>query len=139
MSILSASDFTDMDVRNAVSEVSLSATNGDNLYLFRADQYYTKLLRDFSIDATDDDLSSPPLFDVKEVMILWSSIDVLKDLIDDSRAPFDNQQILVDKYSIKLRNAVKAHKSALGELDSNAFYSLDRSTDVRMVTRFGWN
>jgi len=110
---------------------------GRNVYLNIGDDYYDNLLRDYDILATDTELSSPPLFSVKEVLICFVEIKIFQDLIDDSRAPFEGQQILTDKYTKKLKEAKECHNKWYSKLDKNAFYDEPKSTDSTVVGYFG--
>jgi hypothetical protein len=111
---------------------------GRNVYLNIGDDYLGKLYRDFGIDPTDTDLVSPPIFQVKEVLICFVEIKIFQDLLQDSRAPFEGQEVLTDKYINKLKEAKSCHDKWLGQLDENAFYDLPKGTDspcVRMFNR----
>ena len=111
---------------------------GRNVYLNIGDNYYGKLLRDFKIDPTDVTLVSPPIFQVKEVLICFVEIKIFQDLLQDSRAPFEGQEVLTDKYINKLKEAKLCHDKWLNQLDENAFFDLAKGSDspcVRMFNR----
>jgi hypothetical protein len=109
---------------------------GRNVYLNIGDEYFGKLLRDFAIDATNEEIYSPPIFDVKEVLICFVEIKIFQDLIDDSRAPFEGQQILTDKYTKKLKEAKSCHNKFYGDLDENAFFNKPKGGDSTCVRMF---
>ena len=136
--ILQPIDFTDVDSKNAVESTKAKWVNGsgDNVYLAMGDEYYNKLLRDYGIDPTDTDLASPPIYQVKKVLICYVEMEVFRDLLRDSRAPFDGQDILEDKYRQKLDEAKECLKNWLSELDENSFFDKPKSSDTKLVTNF---
>ena len=126
---------------NVSAQTIFTGTGGDNegtnVYLNLGDEYYQKLLRDFGIDPTDTGLADPPIFQVKRVLICFVEIEIFGDLIDDSRAPYENQEVLIDKYRDKLSNAEKCHDKWMSQLDENAFYDTPKGTDSPCVGTFG--
>ena len=126
---------------NDLSDVVCTGTGGvdegRNVYLNIGDEYYNNLLREYDILPTNTELASPPIFKVKEVLICFVEIKIFQDLIDDSRAPFEGQQILTDKYTKKLKEAKECHDKWYGKLDENAFYDEPKSTDSTVVGSFG--
>lgn len=136
--ILAPIDFTDSDSK---ANVKLTGTDwevsGDNVYLYEGDQYYNKLLRDRGIDPSDTNLSSPPIYQVKKVLVCYVETLIFRNLIDDARAPYETQEILVDKYRDKLKNAQECLKNWLSELDDNAFFDEDKGTDTSFIGHFG--
>ena len=131
-------DFTDPTIRSSVTETDPEwLIGGDNIYLVRGDQYYGQLLRDRGIDPADPLLVTPPIFTVKEVMRYWVSIQVCIDIINDSQAPFEGQIIMEDKWNRKLAEYEKKWTLALNDLDDNAFFDEDKSTESSAVSRFG--
>lgn len=102
---------------------------GRNVYLILGDDYYGKLLRDNEIDPTNTDLVLPPLLQIREAMVAFVEIDIFKDLIDDSRAPYEGQTILQEKYRDKLKEAIKCWNKWLGQIDENAFFDLAKGDD----------
>ena len=136
--ILQPIDFLDVDSKNSVSLSSSDwVSGGDNVFLLEGDGYYSKLLRDYSIDPLDPDLVDPPIYQVKKILICYVETLIFKTLMDDSRAPFEGQQILTDKYSKKLKEAKLCLKNYLSELDENAFTGGDKGTDTPKIGRFG--
>jgi len=136
--ILQPIDFTDSDSKDNVKLTGLDfEVNGDNVYLYEGDQYYGKLLRDYGISATDPDLADPPIYQVKKVLVCYVETLIFRNLIDDSRAPFETQEILVDKYRDKLKNAQECLKKWLSDLDENAFFNDDKSTDNILIGSIG--
>jgi len=109
---------------------------GRNVYLNIGDNYYGKLLRDFTIDPTDVTLVNPPIFQVKEVLICFVEIKIFQDLLQDSRAPFEGQEVLTDKYTNKLKEAKLCHDKWLNQLDENAFFDLAKGSDSPCVRTF---
>lgn len=125
---------------------SLSATvatgtggtdEGRNVYLNIGDDYFGKLLRDHAILPTNTDLSDPPIFQVKEVLICFVEIKIFQDLLSDSRAPFEGQEVLADKYEKKLKEAKECHNKWYTALDENAFFDTPKGTDSPCVGYFG--
>jgi len=110
---------------------------GRNVYLNIGDEYYDNILRDFDILPTDTDLSSPPIFKVKKVLICYVEVEIFQDLLEDSRAPFEGQQVLTEKFSKKLKEAKECHDKWYSKLDENAFYDEPKSTDSTVVGYFG--
>jgi hypothetical protein len=110
---------------------------GRNVYLRLGDEYYEKLLRDFGILTTDTDLADPPIFQVKRVLMCFVEIEIFGDLIDDARAPYETQEILVDKFRDKRKYAQECHDKWLAQLDENAFYDDVKSTDSPCIGTFG--
>ena len=100
------------------------------------DLYYEKLLRDFGILTTDTDLADPPIYQVKKVLICFVEMEIFGDLIDDSRATFENQEILPDKYQTKYDKAKECHDQWLSELDENAFYGDVKGSDSPAIGKF---
>jgi len=136
--ILLPIDFTDTDAKNAVKLTGVDwEVSGDNVYLYKCNQYYLKLLRDYGIASDDADLADPVPFQIKEILVCYGKTLIFSDLIDDSRAPFETQEILIDKYRDKLRNAQECLAKWLTELDENAFYDLEKGTDSAAIGRFG--
>lgn len=109
---------------------------GRNVYLVLGDDYYGKLLRDNGIDPTNVGLVLPPILQIREAMVAFVEMDIFKDLIDDSRAPFDGQTILIDKYRDKLKNAEKCWKKWLTDIDENAFFDLEKGDDSLTIGVF---
>ena len=136
--ILQPIDFTDSDSKDAVKQSGADwEVTGDNVYLYEGDQYYGKLLRDFGIASNDVDLATPPIYQVKKVLVCYVEMLIFRNLIDDARAPYETQEILVDKYRDKLKNAKECHDKWLAQLDENAFYDEDKGTDSPCVGTFG--
>jgi len=136
--ILQPIDFTDVDSKSAVKQTGADwEVSGDNVYLYEGDQYYGKLLRDFGIDPTDITLVTPPIYQVKKILVCYVEMLVFRNLIDDARAPYETQEILVDKYRSKLKNAKECHDKWLSQLDENAFYDTDKGTDSPCIGHFG--
>lgn len=136
--ILTSVDFTDSDAKSSVKQTGTDwSVNGDNVYLYKGDQYYYKLLRDYSISQTDPDLASPPPFQIKEILKCYVETLIYRDLIDDARAPYENQTVLVDKFRDKLKYALACLNNWLKELDENAFYDEEKGTDSNIIGTFG--
>lgn len=136
--ILSPIDFTDIDSKNSVKlDGSDYLVGSDNVYLYEGDQYYYDLLRDYGIASNDPGLASPPIYKVKKVLVCYVETLIFRNLIDDARAPYENQEMLVDKYRDKLTNAKNCLKEWLSKLDENAFYDNEKSTDSQIVGTFG--
>ena len=137
--ILQPIDFTDKDAKDAVSSDATDYVNGtgDNVYLALGNEYYNKLLRDYGIDSSDTGLADPPIFQVKKVMICFVEMEIFGDLIDDSRATFEGQETLIDKFQNKYDLAKECHEKWLSQLDENAFYDTAKGTDSPVIGRFG--
>jgi len=136
--ILQPIDFTDKDSKDAVKQDGADwEVSGDNVYLYEGDQYYGKLLRDFAIDPLDADLASPPIYQVKKVLVCYVETLIFRNLIDDARAPYETQEVLIDKYRDKLKNAKECLNKWLTQLDENAFFDTDKGTDSPCVGTFG--
>jgi len=136
--ILQPIDFTDSDSKKNVKLDSADFTiNGDNIYLYEGDQYYSNLLRDYGIDPTDTGLADPPIYKVKKVLVCYVETLIFNDLIDDARAPFEAQEVRFEKYRDKLKNAQTCLANWLSKLDENAFYDEDKSTDSPIIGTFG--
>jgi len=110
---------------------------GRNVYLNIGDDYFGKLLRDFDIDPTNEDIYSPPIFQVKEVLICFVEIKIFQDLLQDSRAPFEGQEVLTGKYNDKLKEAKECHNKWYADLDENAFFNTPKGTDSPCIGSFG--
>ena len=111
---------------------------GQNVYLAMGDEYYQKLLRDNGIASDNADLIDPiESINIKKVLICYVEFEIFKDLTRDSRAPFDGQEILTDKYTIKRDDAQKCLNEWLTQLDENAFTGGDKGTDTAIVSNFG--
>ena len=113
-----------------------SVNSGENIYLIMGDEYYLNLLRDYGIDQDDSNLIAP-IFKVKKVLICFIEREIFADLIRDSRAPFNGQEILADKYKIKLDEAQACFDRWINELDKNAFFGTSKSADTKIVARYG--
>ena len=136
--ILSPIDFTDKDCKDAVKLTGEDWLVGsDNVYLYKCDQYYYKLLRDYGIASNDPDLANPVPFEVTEVLVCYGKVLIYTDLIQDSRTPFETQEILLDKYKDKLAEAKKCLEQWLIDLDKNAFYGTEKSNETSAIGRFG--
>lgn len=136
--ILQPIDFTDVDSKGAVKQTGTDwEVSGDNVYLYEGDQYYGNLLRDFGIDPTDVNLASPPIYKVKKVMVCYVETIIFRNLLADARAAFETQEILTTKYKDKLSEAKACHSKWLSQLDENAFYDTDKSTDSPCIGHFG--
>lgn len=136
--ILSSIDFTDVDCKEAVKRDGDDWVIGtDNVYLYKCDQYYQKLLRDYGIASDDVNLADPVPFEVTEVLVCYGKILIYTDLIQDSRTPFETQEILLDKYKDKLAEAKKCLEQWLIDLDKNAFYGTEKSNETSAIGRFG--
>lgn len=137
--ILQPIHFTDPDSKNAVKLSNADYLNGDgdNVYLAMGDEYYNKLLRDNAIDPTDPDLADPlSVLNIKKILICFVEFEIFKDLVDDSRAPFDGQEILPDKYKTKRDDAMKCLDNWLKQLDGNAFFDEPKGSDSPVVSTF---
>ena len=64
-------------------------------------------------------------------------MEIFGDLIDDSRATFENQDVLPDKYQTKYDKAKECHDRWLSELDENAFFDDPKGTDSKVIGTFG--
>jgi len=151
--ILNSMDFTDTSLKNSVTlsgsdwsvpfDAGLPTSGFDNIYLTKADDFYESLLRKKGIATDSTDLADPVTFEVKEIMVLWTGIQIFNDLIDDSEAPFENSVVLEDKFEKKLRNYTKRYNEKLGVLDKNSFYDAsveqysEISTDIMMIGNIG--
>jgi len=110
---------------------------GQNVYLGKGDEYYNKLLRDYKISTTNENLADPrEVYNIKKVLICYVELEIFKDLTRDSRAPFDGQEIFTDKFTIKRDDAKECLNSWLSELDENAFFDEEKGTDSPIVTTF---
>jgi len=136
--ILQPIDFTDSDSKANVKLDGVDFTvSGDNVYLYEGDEYYQNLLRDYGIASDNVDLVDPPIYKVKKVLVCYVETLIFRNLIDDARAPFEGQEVLIDKYRDKLKNAQNCLKDWLSKLDENAFFDEDKSTDSLVVGTFG--
>jgi hypothetical protein len=136
--ILQPIDFTDSDSKSNVKLIGADYTVGtDNVYLYEGDEFYYTLLREYGIALDDARLSSPPIYTVKKAMVCYVETLIFRNLIDDARAPFETQEILVDKFASKLKNAQTCLAKWLDKIDENAFFDEAKGTDSPMVGTFG--
>jgi hypothetical protein len=134
--LLKATDFTDLTLRPSV-EASKNEVGGDNTYLSDGDLYYYDLLRERGISATDPDLVIDPWpLKVKYAVKCWVSVNICRDLLENSDAPYDNQVINADKFDRKLGYYEKCLEDALSKLDDNIFTGGDKSDETSIVNTF---
>jgi hypothetical protein len=137
--ILQPIDFTDIDAKNVVSDESTDYVNdsGDNVYLALGDEYLTHLHQTFNVDPLDTNVSDPIKFKVKQLLLCFVKIRIFTDLINDALAPFEGQQVVLEKYRNKLDEAKLCHKEWYSQIDENAFYDEPVGYDNTIVTTFG--
>ena len=137
MATLTAStDYTDLLIRNSL-EASKNIQGGDSTYLSDGDLFYYDLLRERGI-ATDDPglITSPLPFKVKYAVKCFVSINVCRDNIENSEAPFENQTIISDKFDRKLKYYKECLDDALNGLDDNIFTGGAKSDETSIVNTF---
>jgi len=135
--ILSTDDFTDSDIIGVLTaEANERTDNSKNKYLYRADEYYNKLLRDRGIESDDPDLADPVTFEVKEVLMHWTLCQIYSDKIDYQEAMFENVTVVPNKYRDKMNHCAKMLSKALIDLDDGAFKDLPKSDESEIVNTY---
>jgi hypothetical protein len=110
---------------------------GQNVYLAMGDEYYNQLLRDNDIEQDNENLIDPrEVYQIKKILICHVEIEIFSDLINDSRAPFDGQEVIADKYDKKRTYAMQCLDKWLTQLDKNAFFGDSKGTDSPVVSTF---
>lgn len=136
--LLQPIDFTDKDAKDVVSNLSDDYVNdaGDNVYLAKGDEYLAHLQSEFDVDTDSADLADPIKFKVKETLLCYIKTLIFQDLIDDARAPFETQEIMIDKYRDKLAEAQKCHEKWYSTLNENSFYTVDVGVETSFISTF---
>jgi len=135
--LLSSTDFTDLTIRPSLL-ADKNIVGADSTYLSDGDLYYYDMLRERGIDSTDTGLITDPLpFKIKYAVKCWISINVCRDLLENSEAPYDNQVISADKFDRKLKYYEQCHEDALSAIDDNMFTGGDKGKESSMVKYYG--
>ena len=132
---LKPTDFTDLTLRPSVL-ADKNIVDGDSTYLSDGDLYYLDLLRERGIASDDPDLVVPWPLKIKYAVKCWVSVNICRDLLENSDAPYDNQVINADKFDRKLTYYEKCLEDALSKIDDNMFTGGEKSDETSVVNTF---